>query len=1429
MAEAQPFDINSAVPLGAPQTPASQPAAFDIESAVPLGLPNETVLNDKTGEVIEMPHGTIARIGEIFSRGLDKGDADTQISKLNFELFLGNDTPTIRAEVARLRKQSGGAIKTDGTIEEIFRATAQQLPVLKEILGQAAERGMQGAVGVGTVGLAFAGIGVVPGFFGGLSAGALTGTVESSFVLETGESFAEISQFKDTNGKLVDPLAARIGAVVAGALSAGLEVMPLALLTRLVPGSKGLIGKLGDKALKTLKIPTGKTAFRKFVINISTIIAAESLTEGAQEATKIAAGEVVKLTSDQEFKRISANDALDRVGHAVVEAMKATPLIATGFSTPQLGADIIQGAVDKAKRPDTKVEKVKDLTNETVDSVTNKLKKAPVSEDLNTYDVGEVNEQEREELEAAGIEIADNGTIVAEDAELVAAESQRRTDFYKKQEASQTKAADKGEAAALRKVTRGRIRKLDEVVKGIDQRIDDTLETISAAEAAGKPTKRLNNRVNSLLKKREILDEERANLLTADRPLEKTRRALKATDENVELKGAELIKAERRITKAKERALQKGVREGIRLAKTDVAAAQRTAIEAINASDLNNADKGKFLKAVSGIKTAEQLQRALPRIQNRINKLVEKSRRRVVIKKLAQAVRTTKVRKGKGRFGPEVQGVLDVVRNAFKLSPEAAQQRLEARAEAGTQEIPTPVEALENRILALRSDAASTNLAELEKLLETVVALKELGSGIRKAEILRKQEESAALRAEFLELIGDERVNETDAQRRGRERLAAIEVNTFMGMSAAWWNKIKRVMRSSDKARVDEMVDKLTMFDESMAFDRGKEAAVKRFTELVLAALNTTSERAAWKKFTADETEQLNMGSFTHSDGKSRLLDVKTRAELRKRVMELKDPQLRESLMAEEGNAYTEEIIEALEDQMSEQDWRLVDAQLEFYEEYYNRINEVYERVYGFTLPKIEFYSPIKRKFQDQTQDEFMKGILYRGGVAPGSLKSRTPNVREIRTMGDLTVLHSHISEMEYFIAYAEKVQQLNHVVGNKEVQQRISRVFGTDLLKTINTDLDYFSKRGVQNSIAGEKIFQTLMRNFSFAQLGAKPQIGLKQLASFAAYSEDVSAADFSAGVVKFFANPRKALRTLNESEFFRKRGTNIDQDYQALLSDKSMFNVVGKRPTLAAILMLPIRLGDKGAIAIGGFAHYTAMMKKTGGDKAKSLRSVELLSVRTQQSTHVDQLSELQRTSSLIRVMTQFMSSANALTRAEYNAIVDKSAGRISRKEFAKRLIVLHAVIPGMIQFIANGLSWDTEDQLRASLLGTLNGIFIFGDLADSGFRFFMEGSEGLFDLESRHPLGFVTDIGRAIDDFAENGVEWEDFVEGSKAVDRMLKAGGALTGVPMLTLISEMRGVRNVLIGAARGDTEAVQAGIAGMLGFSSYTIDEKILAE
>ena len=1432
------FDINSAQPVSSPF--ADPPTStFDINSASPLNMPNEKIYSERTNELIEAPYGTIDRLIDISTRGFNKGDAETQIGQLGFEQFMGNDTPFIRAEIERLHEEAGGAIRTRNFVEEGFRASSQQLPVLKEIIGNVAKRGMQGGIGFGTVGLSFAGVGAVPGFFAGISAGSLTGLVEQSFILETGHLYREISQFKDNEGNTINPLAARITAAVGGAASAGLEAVPVALLFRLVPGSKKLfqnVSKDQIKKIKSLKIPTGKGALRTFAINVSTIIAAETATEGAQELVQIAAGEVAKLTSDLDIPPITANEALDRVGNAMTEALKATPLIATGFSVPQLTVDTAKAIKTKrdiaqAKRDavlDTKIEKIKNVSSETVDTVTEKLRSAPVSEDLKTYKVGVLDQQEQTELKEAGIEVATNGTIIATDAELIAAESMRRTDFYKRQLNQQTKDTATAETVALRTVARSRIRKIDNVIKDFDQKIDDTLTIIDERKAQGKPVKNLDNRINSLLKKREILDEERASLLTQGTGLGTARAALQATDKQIELKGSELLRAERRVAVARDRALQKGIREGIRLAKTDIKAAQKTVLETIKQSDLNQNDKGKFLAVITNIQSAAQLQKILPQVLNRIDRLVTSARRKKVITKLQKTLARTKIKNNRSPFGPQVQAILDVARKAIQMSKKDAITEFEKNANDGTTKIPTPTQALRNKLLAIKVDPQSVDVVNLEKLLESFTQLMDLGKSVRGNDILAKQKASEKLRTELSELIGPLRT-ETDKQQARREKLLAVETEFFLGMSGAWWNKVKRTMRSSDKTRVDAMTNALSLFKESRNFDRGKTNSVKRFTELMLAAMNTTSERALLKKLQEDETVQLNLGSFVHSDGKTRLLKVKTRAQLRKRIMELSDPVLRESMMSEKGNKYTEEIITALELEMTELDYRMVKAQLQFYEEYYQRINEVYERVYGYTLPKIENYSPIRRVFSDEKQhDEFMKSIIYRGGVAPSSLKSRKPNVRPIKEIGDLTVLQSHISEMEYFIAYSEKTQQLNEIF-NSEIREQIEEVHSKDLFNSLQKDLDAFSKRGVENSITGESVYLTLMRNFTFAQLGAKPQIGLKQLASFAAFAEDVKTKDFIEGIVVFAKNPRKALQELNQSEFFATRGSNIDRDYEALLSDKSFLNFVGKRPSLAKVLMLPIKYGDKSAIAIGGYAHYYAMLKKNGGNKKAALSSFEMLSVRTQQSADVDQLSELQRSNSFVRILTQFMSSANALARAEYNAIIDKTAGRIDKKEFSKRMLVLHVIIPGLIQFIANGFKWDDEDQLRASILGSLNGIFIIGELFDVLARVAVGGRDAVIPLENRSPIAFISDFALALADFAENGIEYEDVLDGTKAIDRMTKVTGDLTGVPVKTLVGQLRGVYHISQGVAYGNEDYLERGVYEALGYSSYSIDKKILAD
>jgi len=1419
-----PFDLTTAQPAGpqmAPTVP-EKPAGFDLNSARPLGLPDETVFVEKTGQVLGMPSGTVSRIGEIVSRGWNKGDATTELSKLHFEQFLGNENQDISDGIKALQAEGNINIPTDGWLEEMVRATSQQLPILLDIASNSADRAMQGGIIFGTAGLAVAGIGAVPGFLGGVTAGATTGLIEQTFILETGNLYGEISQFTDDKGNKIDPLAARIAAAIGGAANAGLEAIPYALMFKLVPGSEAVFKKLGNKASEALDIPslTKSGALKRFAFNIAKIIAVETATEGAQETIAIAAGESVKVLAEGNFPRTTALKAVERVADSVVEALKATPLIGFGVSTPRL-------VVDLASKPyiegDTSTENmIKGVQNEVVDSINNKIRQTPISEDLDSFAVP-LEQSEVNALSAIGIELNDDGSMSAKHAELVVAEGMRRSDSFKRYLSQAKKKLAKEESAVEAKVRRARVKKLDTDISNLDSKIDDAVTLRNERNENGKPTKVIENRVNKLLKLREVLDEERSNIMTAERPAEALRQALRSAEQTVELKGAELIKAQKRIAKITERKLQEGIRKGISLAKKDMKAAQASVIKVISEAGIPLSDKGRFLAIVKKIQTAEQFQTAMPVLLNTINKVLSNNRRKKALSKLKSILKASKTKGNVGKFTPEIQTILDSARLALGRSRESASEILEGRM-TGTTEAPSMQEAFENRILSIAADPNGINPNIVEKILESVAGIADLGKQARLAKLNKRKAAADGLRAELFELMGDERSGETDAGRRRREAFAAIEVNTFLHMSGAWWNKLKRIMQSSDAVRVEALVDKLTLFQESRNFERGKAASVKRFTELAMIAIGAKSERSLLKRLMRDETDNLNMGSFVHSDGTTRLLDVKTRAQLRKRVMEFRDPALRASMKHEDSNAYTEEIITELEAQLTEEDVRLINAQLQFYEEFYDRINETYQAVYGITLPKIEFYSPIKRVTEKEVQDEFMKGIIYRGGVSPSSLKARKSNLHVIAVQGDMEVLMSHIIEMEYFIAYSEKVQQLNEVFDAK-TKARIERMYGASMLGAIRNDLDMFAKKGVATAAIGGKLFSTLMRNFTFAQLGAKPQIGLKQLASFTAYADGVSSVDFVKGLVEFSANPMKALRILNESELFSSRGMNIDRDFQAITSDKSFFNFLGKHPTLTKVLMIPIRLGDKGAIAIGGYARYSALMKKNGGDKKAALASVEKVTIRTQQSNDIDQISALQNESGYVRVLSQFMSSANAITRAEYDAIIDGISGRANKRELAKRLLIYHVIIPNTIQFIANGFTWDDEDQLQATILGALNGWFIVGDIIEGSYRVLTRDDGQFFDLGIRHPLSFFNDIFLAANDFQKNGIRFEDFLDGSTAIDRAARGVSGGMGVPLATMLNEARGVGELF--NAR-DSDDVKEGVALMLGFSPYTIDNKILA-
>ena len=209
------------------------------------------------------------------------------------------------------------------------------------------------------------------------------------------------------------------------------------------------------------------------------------------------------------------------------------------------------------------------------------------------------------------------------------------------------------------------------------------------------------------------------------------------------------------------------------------------------------------------------------------------------------------------------------------------------------------------------------------------------------------------------------------------------------------------------------------------------------------------------------------------------------------------------------------------------------------------------------------------------------------------------------------------------------------------------------------------------------------------------------------------------------------------------------------------------------------------------------------------------------TQQSSDPDQLSALQRTSALARIWAQFLSSANAIARAEYEAISEVIKGRISKGEFAKRMLIYHFMIPNLIMFIANGFEFELEDQLKASLVGAMTGLIIVGDLVEFLGRKVV-GSETPFDVEGRHPFDFMQSIFEAVD--GDWDIDWDDFVDGSKTLERIFEAGGALTGIPMEALYNMIRGTAKVTEGVLDGDGDDIAEGTGLMLGYSPYTLEK-----
>lgn len=960
----------------------------------------------------------------------------------------------------------------------------------------------------------------------------------------------------------------------------------------------------------------------------------------------------------------------------------------------------------------------------------------------------------------------------------------------------------------------GRARHLEGRMDAMDLQIDAMSDHMDAL-GEGAEARAMERRIARLERARTKVEDElvglaapatRAGLLPDENATLDRLRAEGIGRKDITISAGEI----RRLAKAGAAEAVKGIRqafrEGRRLARQDVKAAQSAIASLVVSSGMRPADKAKFIRTIGTVQTQEQFARAVPRIRARMISLMEEDRARTAKQALGKTLKATKVRKqsGKpvGKLTPETQQRLDTLRAIWSMKKSAAAERLAASL---THEQPSPDNALENRLMAIVAGAENVTAADIEAAVADIGDIVAEGreGGIARLAARRDRKADIIERASAAVMRGEriEEINTTSLA----SRIAASLRSGRGVLSSMWngWNEVIDIVFNQKGVDADQLLRDLQVTRE---VQRAK-VYMMDWHRLVLDAAMDAFDIAKPHKIVrklAHDEKRVDLGEFTDAAGRNIRLQYSV-AEARNLWMKDQDASVRDAIRAEDGNAYTQEMLDAIYGLLGEADFAFARAQLDIYQEIYPQINATYSAIYGVNLPQNQNYSPIVRdrsarpagSLGDSVTDtnEFLHDMQYRRSIAPGALKSRVANVIPFARRSDIGNMQRHISEMSHFVALAEKVNMLNAVFGDARLRREIEVRQGRATVQYIDKFLQDLTRGYVRRAHIFDGWFNWFNRNYSQSVLALKPQIGIKQLVSFPAMAENIPTGEFIRHVMDFARHPARSMRELwGLSALLRDRGSSIDLEISRLGQINPELMNFAKTGRWSDMMMIFIRLGDRFPIYAGGWAVYKHHLS-LGKSQADAIAEMERVAASTQQSSDLDQMSDLQRSSGVGRTLTMFMSAPLALLRAELRAGRQFARGKIGIAEFSKRMAIYHILIPQLFTFVANAFSWDDEDQATAAIMGSLVGFPLYADLMETIIWTLI--GEKKFRMPPNIPAWEVPEqIFRGVRDMIESTTA-EELIDAMKDLG---SAGGKLTGLPVEQLVRAAEGAVDVLDGDA-----------------------------
>ncbi len=218
----------------------------------------------------------------------------------------------------------------ESRIEDAVRSAAKLTPMM---LDTALEGGWKGAA----IGTGFGLITVLAGhpelapamMEAGFKIGGIQGAFESSLRKEAGSALLEIINFKDAEGRQIDPDIARAAAYGIGVLNAGIEVAQISTLLKTIPGADRLFT---EAIIDTVTSKTVKQQLLSLAGAYADTVATETGQEVAQESVNIIFGELAKRVNNNlkgtDISPISVDEIISRLKETAIESAKGFSVIA---------------------------------------------------------------------------------------------------------------------------------------------------------------------------------------------------------------------------------------------------------------------------------------------------------------------------------------------------------------------------------------------------------------------------------------------------------------------------------------------------------------------------------------------------------------------------------------------------------------------------------------------------------------------------------------------------------------------------------------------------------------------------------------------------------------------------------------------------------------------------------------------------------------------------------------------------------------------------------------------------------------------------------------------------------------------------------------------------------------------------------------------